>query len=495
MAEDISTLIAPPALPENDPIALFFLRYGPAAGEEGPERFVREQLSAEPDPWQIKVLRAFGRGERLIAVRSCHGPGKTAVAAWLVCIMLATRLPQKTVATAPSSSQLEGALLPEVKMWWGRLPPEIRDLFDVKAKGIYEKMTPHGSESYFEARTSRAESPEALQGVHSDHVLLIADEASGVPEVVFNAAAGSMSSEHATTLLIGNPVRGSGFFYEAFHSLKDMWVTIQVAHYDSPRVTEEFVEQIRRHHGEDSNEFRVRCLGEFPKADDDTLIPRAWLEEAAERDVEDLPGARRVWGVDVARFGSDKNVVAVRTPRTAKILDHWGQADTMASVARVKRLFDEALPGEKPDVILVDEIGMGAGVLDRLRQLGLPARGVNVAEAASMGEKFNRARSELWWRCREWFQGKGVRLEPGRDDREDPQRILANELAAIRYSYTPSGKVAVEGKDELRKRIHKSPDYADALVLTFAEDLVNLTWGSDNSFSWGKPIKRGLSIV
>src|SRR5690606_30683580 len=154
--------------------------------------------------------------------------------------MLLTRLPQETVATAPTSAQLAGALVPGVKMWGIRLPPALQELFDPKAQGIYLKASP--SESYFEARTSRAESPEALQGIHSDNVLLIADEASGVPEQVFEAAIGSMSGEHATTLLIGNPVRTSGFFYDTFHKVKDRWFTTQVSYRDSTRVSAEFVQ-------------------------------------------------------------------------------------------------------------------------------------------------------------------------------------------------------------------------------------------------------------
>src|SRR5690554_5956791 len=246
-------------------LADFVQRYGPLAGEDGPVLFVREVLGIEPDPWQEKVLRDFGRGERGIAIRACHGPGKTAVASWLVLLMLLTRLPQKTVATAPTSAQLNGALVPEVKMWFSKLPPVLQELFDVKASGIYLRAAP--SESYFEARTSRAESPEALQGIHSDYVLLIGDEASGIPEPVYEASIGSMSSEEAITLLIGNPVRTSGFFYDTFHKpgVRERWFTVKVAHYDSTRVSPEFVEDVRRRYGEDSDAFRVRCLGEFPK--------------------------------------------------------------------------------------------------------------------------------------------------------------------------------------------------------------------------------------
>lgn len=473
----------------------FMKRYGPEAGAEGPVRFVKEIFQVTPDPWQVLVLEAFGRGDRRIAVRSCHGVGKTAVASWIVILMLLTRLPQKTVATAPTSSQLEGALLPEIKMWFGRLPATIQQQYDVKAKGIYLKANP--AENFFEARTSRADAPEALQGVHSDHVLLLGDEASGIPEAVFNAAVGSMSSDHATTLLIGNPVRTSGLFFEAFHRLADMWTRIHVSHQDSPRVTDDFVEQIRRTHGEDSAEFRVRCLGEFPKSDDDTLIPYEWVRTAVGRDIIEAKNVRRVWGVDVARFGSDRTAVVERTPRTARVVDAWGATNLMDSASRIKRLYDDTPDHQKPAVLLVDDIGMGSGVLDRLRQLGLPARGINVAETAAMNEKFNRSRSELWWRGREWFQGMNVRLaEPATHDMMEHQNVLLAELVVVKYSYTETGKITVESKSELRKRINKSPDFGDAFILTFAEDLTNAAWGSSGKFSdWDTPITRGLSIV
>ena len=476
----------------------FVHRYGPKSGEDGPVRFVREVFGVEPDPWQETVLRAFGRGERGIAVRSCHGVGKTATASWLTWLMLLTRFPQKTIATAPTSAQLQGALVPEIKMWGTRLPPVLQDLFDVKASGIYLKAAP--SASYFEARTSRAESPEALQGIHSDYVLLIGDEASGIPEPVYEASIGSMSSEEAITLLIGNPVRTSGFFYDTFHKpgVRERWFTVKVAHYDSTRVSPEFVEDVRRRYGEDSDAFRVRCLGEFPKADDNTVIPFEWVQAARERDVVEAENVKRVWGLDVARFGSDRSVLAERTNRSGRVLDVWGQTDLMETAGRVVARWNATPPSQRPVAILVDVIGMGGGVVDRLRELGLPVRGINVGETAAMSDKFSRARSELWWRTREWFERKDVRLAaPDSQDPNDPQELLFNELILPRYRYTSSGKIEVEPKDVTKKRTveRKSPDVADAFVLTFAEDLSMAVYGSAGSTSWGEPIKRGLSVV
>ena len=479
---------------QANPFIAFLARYGPAAGEEGPVRFVREVLGTEPDEWQEKVLRAYGRGERHMAIRSCHGPGKTCVAAWLVLHMLLMKYPQKTVATAPTGGQLHGALVPEVKSWFRKLPKELQDLYEPKTAGIYLKSAPESS--FFEARTSRAESPEALQGIHSDNVLLICDEASGIPEAIFKAAVGSMSSEGALTLMIGNPVRTSGTFFDAFHRNKMLWWTLRVGHGDSPRVTDKFVEFVRAAAGEDSAEFRIRCLGEFPKADDDTAIPYAWIHQATERDIVELPHAKTVWGLDVARFGSDKNVLAERSARKGRVLDAWGQLDLMETAGRVKARWDNTAPHERPGALLVDDIGLGSGVLDRLRELGLPAKGVNVAESAAMSEKFTRARDELWWKCREWFQGRNVIITPPEtDDRNDSQAILVSELGVPRYAYTSSGKIKIEAKEEMKKRIGKSPDYADAFVLTFAEDLTAAAFGSNNSRNWDKPLKRDLATV
>jgi len=473
----------------------FVERYGHPAGKDGPARLVREVFGAEPDPWQEQVLRAFGGGERRISVASCHGPGKTTVAAWLVWVMLLTRFPMKTVATAPSGGQLTGALVPEIKMWGTQLPKILHELYEFKAMGIYLKEAPESS--FFEARTSRAENPEALQGVHSDNVLLIADEASGVAEQVYEAAVGSMSGHNATTLLISNPVRTSGLFYDTHHSLKDMWFTIQVGHADSPRVTADFVEDVARRYGEESSAFRVRALGKFPKTDEDTVIPFEAVESARGREVTEMPDARYVWGLDVARFGSDRCALVRRSNRRADVLDIWSDTDTMETAGRIKSRWDELPASMQPSTILIDVIGMGAGVVDRLRELGLPARGVNVSEAAAINTRFSRARSELWWKAREWLMRQDVCLpvaDPDLNPRHDPAETLASELVVPRYGFTSDGKLLVEPKADTKKRMRKSPDVADAFVLTFAEDLSILT-GASAGGSWDQPIKRGLAIV
>lgn len=476
----------------------FLDRYGPPAGEAGPLLFEREVLGVKHDPWQEDGTRAFGRGERAISVRACHGPGKTAWAAWKVPYMLLCRFPQKTVATAPSAAQLKGALVPEVKMWFGRLPMALQDLFEIKAEGIYLKRAPESS--YFEARTARAESPEALQGIHSDHVLLIGDEASGIPEPIFVAGVGSMSGHNATTMLLSNPTRTSGFFHRTHNQNKADWYTIHVGAKDSPRVSPQFVEMVRKTWGEDSDEFRVRVLGEFPRSDMNTLIPADFVESARKRDVIVPASATELWGLDVARFGDDACAL-VRRNKLAVMptIETWSGKDLMYTVNRVHGTWKDTPSHLRPEAILVDAIGMGEGVVDRLREMKVPVYGINVSETAASSETYRNLRSELWFKCRDWLEIKTHKL-PWEDccgkghgcihDR------LCEELLIPRYGYTSTGKQLVEPKDSIKSRGYKSPNLADALMLTFAMEISTLLNGSGGGgLSWNEPVRRNLSHV
>ena len=189
-------------------------------------------------------MNAVARGERRISARSGHGVGKTTVLAWIIIWWVLTRFPQKTVCTAPTSDQLFDALAAEVKSWILHLPPAVQELLEVQSEKIFLRAAP--DESFISFRTSRQEKPEALAGVHSANVLLIGDEASGIPNPVFEAAAGSMSGHTAVTILAGNPVRGSGLFYDTFHKLSDLWYRVHISCVGHPRISPDFVEDMRR---------------------------------------------------------------------------------------------------------------------------------------------------------------------------------------------------------------------------------------------------------
>lgn len=506
----------PPAETTSDDLAVqFYKRYGPPAGEWGPELFVEEVFGVVPDAegeggidgWQRDGLREFSKVRkgsdegRLISIRACHGPGKTALAAWCAVYNLVFRYPQKTVATAPSRGQLEGALVSEVHKWVGKLPGPIRALLDVKSTSVTLLADPR--RSFFEARTARAENPEALQGVHEDEgwVLLIADEASAVHEKIFEAAGGSMSGDRCQTILLSNPTRTSGFFYDTHHKLADMWFKIHISHEDSSRVTDVFVEDMARRYGRESNAFRVRALGEFPLSDLDTIIPAGDVASARIRDILVPPDAPVIWGVDIARFGDDNNALVKRS-RIALLSDvqEWGGVDLMGTAGRIKREYDDCRPHKKPQEILIDVIGLGAGVVDRLQEQGLPVRGINVSEVASNDELYRNLRTELWFKGKEWLMKSNTAMPgcPNGCHRECLHEKLARELVSVKYKFASNGKYIAETKDEMKKRGIESPNIAEAFILSFASEPAGLIHGSSDGFGsggWNANVSRNRSVV
>lgn len=448
-----------------------------------PVAFVRDVLGVEPDEWQREFLAAIASGHRRMSVRSGHGVGKSTTASWAMLWYLLTRYPVKVVVTAPTSAQLYDALFAELKRWVKELPPALNQLLEVKQERIELKSS--ATEAFISARTSRAEQPEALQGVHSDNVMLVADEASGVPEQVFEAAAGSMSGHNAVTILLGNPVRSSGFFYDTHNRLKGEWWTKRVSCVDSPRVSTAYVAEMASRYGDESNAYRIRVLGEFPRSDDDTIIPMELLDAAQHRDVAPSKTAPSIWGLDVARFGSDSSTLCKRKGNAVtEPVRRWRNLDLMQLCGAVVAEY-EALPaGDRPLEILVDSIGLGAGVVDRLRELNLPARGINVSESPAMGGTYRNLRAELWHKAKAWLEARDCKLPKDED--------LIAELATVRYKFTSNGKVQVESKDEIRKRGLASPDKADSFVLTFASDAATVQYGTSYNSPWTKPIKRGI---
>lgn len=447
---------------------------------------MRRFLGGDPDEKQASLMNAVARGERRISVRSGHGVGKTTVLAWLIIWWIFTRYPQKTVCTAPTSDQLFDALAAEVKAWITRLNPTLQACLEVQTEKILWRAAP--AKSFVSFRTSRPEKPEALAGVHSDNVLLIGDEASGIPDPVFESAAGSMSGHNAVTVLAGNPVRSTGLFYDTFHKLRDIWFTVHISCVGHPRVSPDFVEDIRRRYGELSNAFRIRVLGEFPLADDDTVIPFELMEGALKREVT-AHMVKEIWGVDCGRFGSDPSALARRKGNVlVKPVETRLGWDTMRVVGWVKSEFDMVPYLERPSEILVDSIGIGSGVLDRLVELGLPARGINVSEAPSIfDERYVNLRAELWFKGKEWLALKDCNIA---DDEG-----LGGELVGPKYTITSGGKYQVESKPEMKKRGLPSPNKADAFLLTLASEAVTAIGGTSSKSSWKTPLKRLLKGI
>jgi hypothetical protein len=446
-----------------------------------PIAFVREVLHVDPDPWQVEALRAVARGHTRLAIRSGHGVGKSALAAWCMVWFANTRAPFKVAVTAPTAPQLFDALWPELVKWFNSLPPGWRQLWDITSDHITLKAD---QECFITARTSRPDKPEAMAGLHSTHVLLVADEASGIDEAVYEAAGGSMSSPGAITLLIGNPTRSSGFFWRCHVMERDRWFTMRVSSADSRRVTPNYVKEIEQRYGTDSNAFRVRVLGEFPVADADTLIAASLVDDAMVRDVALDMTAAELWGCDIARFGTDATVLIKRRGNVVPEMPRsWHNMDTMQIAGAIKAEWDAQI--QKPSLICIDVIGIGAGVVDRLHEQDLPVLGVNVSEMPSITGRYARLRDELWVRAKEWLSTRAVRLPRHEQLRDD--------LVMPRYSFLSDGRLKVEDKNSMRARGLPSCDYADALNLTFCEQGLGIASGMTSGLHSNMPMRMDVT--
>lgn len=414
-------------------------------------------MKADPEAWQAQVLDDIAAGKKRIAVRAGHGVGKTALEAWLVLWWLLFRRPCKIPITANSQDQLRDVVWAEISLWHKKLPPVLADMIEISTERVVIKADPEGA--FAVARTARPEKPEALQGFHSDNLFFLIEEASGIEDIIFETAGGALTGD-ALVVMCGNPTRSSGYFYRAFHESRASWSCYHVPCSASSRVSAGYAADMAAQYGETSNVYRVRVLGEFPLSEDDAVIPLGLIEAAVDREVSPAD-VSVVWGLDVARFGDDSTALCKRRGNVMlEPIKEWRKLDLMQTVGKVMREYLETPEEQRPTSINVDVIGLGAGVADRLRELGAPARGINVGEAAAIDERrFLRLRDELWFRVRDWFDKRDVSIP--QDD------ALVAELVAPKYKIESSGKLKVESKDDMKKRGVRSPNRADALCLTF----------------------------
>ena len=453
--------------------------------EKDPLGFAVDVLGAKPKRWQREFMGHIAAGKRRISIRAGHGVGKSTAVAWVLIWSICCRYPQKAVVTAPTAPQLFDALFAELKSWVARLPPPVQVLLDPYSDRVELKADPTGS--FISARTASSERPEAMSGVHSAFVLLIADEAPGIPEAVFENSIGSMSGSGATMILIGNPTRLSGLFYKTHRDpkLAPRWEKMAVSCMDpdlDDLVDKEFIQEVIDTYGENSDQYRVRVLGEFPASEANTLIPLDLVEAAMKRDIALVTTDPVVYGVDVGRQGPDRSVICKRQGNVVLEVKFRHGNDLMETTGWVAADANVDRPAE----ICVDSIGMGAGVADRLRELGFNVRDVNVAEASPMNPQAARLRDELWLSLRDWLNARACRLPS--DD------ALKLEISTPQFSYLSNGKYKIEGKDEMKKRLKRSPDLADALCLTFAGQAA-MVGGRAPAWIPGKPLQRAIKGI
>jgi len=437
---------------------------GNTLGINHPVDWARQVIGYEPWERQCEVLDALHTHSR-VSVRSGHGVGKSDIAALFVCYFVAEHKECVVITTAPTNRQVEKILWPKIRTFWRKTP---------FARAFPNSITPKAP-SLFLTDTRWAiglstNEPDRFQGYHSPHLLFIADEASGIPPEIFEASRGILTGENTTELLIGNPTEPSGTFYET-HQPGSSYHRIHIGCKESPNVqagkevipglvTQKWIDEQARDWGEDSPAFKSRVLGQFPDQGEFSLIARSWVEAAIEREADSAARPLRM-GVDVARYGSDKTAfVIVNDSGVVYRESHQGWS-TMQTAGRTIAIAREW--GIDAANVALDDTGVGGGVTDRLDEQDFYARPVNFAERAEDSEKYANIRTEMYAKL-------GNALRPGDGGAfalPQDARDLARQMTDLQYKFTSRGQMALEKKDDIKKRIGRSPDEADALALTF----------------------------
>ena len=471
-AEDETELMArlwSPAIKDN-PLAFVMFTYPwgvkgtPLEHFQGPRKWQREVLldiavhiKSNSGKLDFDVLQE--------AISSGRGIGKSALVSWLVHWMASTRIGSTTIVSANSESQLRSITWAEITKW---LAMSINShWFEVSATRVMpakwlvelvERDLKKGARYWgVEGRLWSAENPDAYAGVHNfDGVLVIFDEASGIDDSIWAVTAGffTENTPNRFWMAFSNPRRNTGYFYETFNSKRAFWKTRVVDARTVEGTDKAVYQRIIDEYGPDSAQAHVEVYGMFPNAGDDQFIGANLVDDAMQRKKYLDQSAPIVVGVDPARFGADATVIAVRQGRDiVKIMRHRGD-DTMTVVGHVIDAIEEF----KPTLVVIDEGGLGAGIVDRLKEQRYKVKGVNFGNKAKNPIMYGNMRAQMWGDMREWLKTASIPND----------RFLKTDLISPKTKPDSRGTIFLESKKDMKLRGLASPDAADAIAVTFA---------------------------
>ena len=455
---------------KDDPLAFVLLTYPwgekntPLENFTGPRKWQREVLTTLRD--HIKQNNGkIDYDTFRNAVASGRGIGKSALVSWLVHWMLSTRIGSTTIVSANSEAQLRSVTWAEITKWLAMAINshwfEIAATRIMPAKWItelVERDLKKGTRYWaVEGRLWSEENPDAYAGVHNwDGVMLIFDEASGIPDSIWSVSDGffTENTPHRFHIAFSNPRRNTGYFYEAFNSKRAFWRTSNIDARDVEGTDKNLYQRIIDEYGADSYQANVEVYGQFPSEGDDQFIPVNLIDDAMKRPRQKDETAPIVIGVDPARFGSDATVIAVRQGRDIIDIKRLRGADTMEVVGHVI----DAIEEYKPALTVIDEGGLGAGVVDRLKEQRYKIRGVNFGSKAKNQIMWGNKRAEMWGAMRDWLKTGSVPTD----------RFLKSDMIGPKTKPDSKGTLFLESKKDMRSRGLASPDAADAIAVTFA---------------------------
>lgn len=455
---------------KDDPLAfvLYVFPWGqqgtPLEHFPGPRKWQRQILSDLRDHIKQNNGKVDFDTARL-AIASGRGIGKSALVSWLTIWMLSSRIGSTTIVSANSEAQLRSVTWAEITKW---LAMSLNShWFEIAATRIMpakwltelvERDLKKGTRYWsVEGRLWSEENPDAYAGVHNfDGVMLIFDEASGIPDSIWSVSDGffTENTPHRFHLAFSNPRRNTGYFYETFHSKRAFWQTRVIDARDVEGTDKNLYQRIIDEYGPDSYQASVEVYGNFPSEGDDQFIGSNLVDDAMKRTPARDATAPIVIGVDPARFGADATVIAVRQGRDILELRRHRGADTMEVAGHVIDAIEEF----KPALVCIDEGGLGAGVVDRLKEQRYKIRGVNFGNKAKNQTMWGNKRAEMWGAMRDWLKTGHIPTD----------RFLKTDLISPRTKPDSKGTLFLESKKDMKARGLASPDAADAIAVTFA---------------------------
>lgn len=422
------------------------------------------------------------------AISSGRGPGKSAFFGWISHWAATTRIGSSVWVAANGEPQLKTKTFPEISKWitlsinshWF----DINATSIVPAKWLSEKVRDELKIDpqywYIAAQLWSEENPDAFAGAHNvKGECYLFDEASGIPEKIWTVARGVFTepTENRFWLAFSNPRRNDGAFFECFHKNRDQWRPLQIDIRDVEGVSLDEAHAIIKEFGEDSDEARVEVYGKFPNQATKQFISNSVVADAVERQVAADPGSPLLLGVDVARSGRDKTVLAFRKGRDARTIP-WIKLQCDDTV-KIANLVAEVAQKHKVDAIFVDGNGVGGGVVDMLKSWKFRVIEVQAGASPNDANKYLNKRAEMWGLMKEWL---AIGAIPNNSSN------LRADLVGPEYDYHPvTNKIVLESKEHMRdKRGMASPDEGDALAMTFAQPVArndartSRTWTSSS---------------
>lgn len=457
--------------------------------KKDPEVFLRDWLGAEPWEKQMDIIKSvFIEPETFVP--SCQGAGKSWIAARAAMAFLYAYPFSLVITTAPIFFQVKNILWREMALAYYTAKKPLGG--DLKAT---ELVVQQGT-WYAIGMKSEDTRPEQMTGFHANDMLVIIDEASGFPQPLFEAMQGNVSTGNGHLLAIGNPTRTQGFFYDAAHKNRHLSKVISIQAWDTPNFKENGIDSLEKlmsmpeeevknlplpypglmkphwaykqvlRYGAESPFVRIRIKAEFVDDDQTTVVPLAWAEEAMYKSDDIEADGPPEAGLDVARYGGDESVLAIRRGRKVTKLNIWQGLSATDLVGRVIIALTEAgiMPGGS-EIIKVDADGMGGPIVDMLIERGYNVLGVHAAGTPFNPNRYINRRAEMWWDTREMLDPRDVR----RVGLPDDETLLA-QLTTPKYKVNSKGQIQIESKDDMRKRGLTSPDRADAVMLAFAQE-------------------------